>query len=878
MASNDSASNDVAAWRRRSPVAVGARFVARHGWVPLSVLAVVMTGSLVLNAAWPFWGESPAPPWLPFVRANLWFPLAVVLAAIASTRRFTGRFPSNLHWLMIVASLTLLLGAAAYLPASEGHSPIAYLTWVFDLFTSTDAGTVPDPAPPAFEFARLGGVLTVLLAALSVAMRVWRTQFDRWLVQVGLDLDVVVGASDQTLALARQLVQERRAEPLAPSWRHWDVRQLLSRWIARLASGVVLVHPNRDDPVIADFRAVGCRVLINDPYDSSVLAGLAVTGGRPAVRRVFAADRTEADNRRVVDALHTVLEGDLSRQSQHGYRKLIARPLRWLLDVLVPQGALGWVPRLVAVMDDPREAREFRLAHLQSDRCFVDALCPDELLARDITAAIDRANRARVVVLGGGPLTLALLDEIALRGAFRRELDRCSPDGTPTGGDFPFRQVTVAGPEAALLVEEWQLFRTPAALHPELLVEALDALWDEALRGVDDATTAIVVTEPASTPVRARASHVNRLHPQALVFCPDERTIGLDLGADAPDTPGRILIGFGPSLLQGGHIPEDYWTVLARQAHEVYCRESPKSLVTRRPWGDASLTEEERLPAFVREDNISQQRNVMAQVARILTERKLGPGWQNVTAGQLRRTLSNTDLTAVARAEHERWCATRLATGWSWDDGSIDEQKREWLARNPNLVAWDTGQPLGGGTFTKERSKGVADLQQWNVDSVARIVARLHLAGFAPTASAAGTPERYRRRPVRVMATQLGLARTWVTGNRSTLTAEQGDWWVTDANGVARSVAAADFDRLYRPLTKSGEGTPFTHESHGSVWAYQCAEADEVMTLEGAAAARPGDWIVMDHGTAWPVPDEHFRTNYGPLVGTVLDSVTREST
>lgn len=851
---------------RESAWMAAGRWVLRFLWVPLVVLALVMTLDLVADALSDTWVRAPwRPDWLSPVRADGWYPLVLAVAMVATVRRLSGRFPSNLHWLGLLAVATLVLGGSAYWPVAQGHSPVQYVTWVLDLFTSTEAATLPR-STPAFEFARLGGVLTVLAAAVSVAMRVWRTQFDRVVVQLGLDLDVIVGANERTLALARQLVRERDDEPLAPEWRRWGARQLVSRWIAKLLSGVVLIHPNRDDPVVADFRAVGCRVLIGDPQNETIVTGVAVTGGRPAVRRFMAGAVNEADNRRLVKVLQKALEGDLSLAPVGRLHRLVTPFLRRLLAGLVPQGSLGWVPRLVAVMDDPREAREFRLAYLASRRTFVDALCPDELLARDLVAAIDQHRRSHVVLLGNGPLIPALLDEIALQGAFRNELARKAVSRATPQDALSIDKVTIVDPDAPLLRKEWERYRTPAALETDLDVTESADPWEAALEGLDQSTLAVIVTQPASPAVRGRASTINRLHPDALVFRPDDQTDGVDLTADAVSVPGRVVIGFGASLLQNGCVPEDHWTVLARQAHEVYRRANAGPQVARRPWGNARCGEDQRLPAFLREDNISQQRNVMAEAARLLQARGEGQGWESVAAADLRRTLANTDLTAIARAEHKRWADARLDTGWTWFDGVLAEPREasqlehEWRAENKNLVAWTDGRPLGRGTGEPVPVEG---LRQGNVDTVAEIVARLYLAGYAPTASAAGEPQRYRRRG-KVHAEQLAEPRPWHTGRGSTLTANAGDWWVTDEHGVGRSVAAGEFEHLYAPLDAPESG--FTHEKHGEVSASQCAEDTDVTTLEGVAAAHRGDWIVIDGEHRWPVPDDHFRTSYGPVV------------
>ena len=117
----------------------------------------------------------------------------------------------------------------------------------------------------------------------------------------------------------------------------------------------------------------------------------------------------------------------------------------------------------------------------------------------------------------------------------------------------------------------------------------------------------------------------------------------------------------------------------------------------------------------------------------------------------------------------------------------------------------------------------------------------------------------YRRRGT-VVARRLTAPRTWRTESGDVLQAEEGDWWVVDDGGRARSVRDADFRA--------------THERvHGHVYrrtgvmrARRVRDPEKVQTQEGVATAHPGMWIVVnDKGEAWPVPDADFRSGYEPV-------------
>ena len=51
----------------------------------------------------------------------------------------------------------------------------------------------------------------------------------------------------------------------------------------------------------------------------------------------------------------------------------------------------------------------------------------------------------------------------------------------------------------------------------------------------------------------------------------------------------------------------------------------------------------------------------------------------------------------------------------------------------------------------------------------------------------------------------------------------------------------------------------------GTYRAWQVSETQTLRTMEGRAAARPGDWVVEGHGgERWPVSNEQFRRTYRP--------------
>ena len=118
---------------------------------------------------------------------------------------------------------------------------------------------------------------------------------------------------------------------------------------------------------------------------------------------------------------------------------------------------------------------------------------------------------------------------------------------------------------------------------------------------------------------------------------------------------------------------------------------------------------------------------------------------------------------------------------------------------------------------------------------------------------------RYRPTAV-VTARRLTEPLTWHTEGGATLSAQPGDWELTDADGDRWTVEPAAFARSYR---RRPDGRYAKHEF---VDAVRVAHGIDVPTTEGPSTARPGDWLLRDAGGAvWPVPDHTFRDRYSPV-------------
>ncbi|HZK06145.1 MAG TPA: hypothetical protein VFC82_09935 [Actinomycetaceae bacterium] len=689
------------------------------------------------------------------------FALVFLTFSILPLMVWPNRRVRPLNIAVVLAVITIVLGIACYGPiAAANVDPpdpkpgywVMMFAWVLGLFF----GVLPDPpgtvtAPfdnLAFQTAAFTGFATLTVAAAGIVWALLRGQVHRMLADLDVDIDVVLGVDDEALDLARELKHERERMPVYPLWYRTSAIEKIRFRLRRCRSSVVVVHTNPDDPRLGEFRGLGCRVVTVPALDDTSLRRLAITRGRPAVRRFFAVTDRPAHNVEVVRRLGSLLG-----------------------DNLAPG---PFVPRLVALVDDPREAKQFRLDTINTCGYYVDALSIDELLARDIVSRIEEQKCSRVLIMGDSALGVAILDEIVLRRCFRHECNskKSSRDTAP----FPITETHVIDTHAKAQVEEWRQYRAPAADLPSpfALKYLAEDDWDLACRkllggnsggthGSSVGGAAVVIIGEPGLRLTAQALRISGIHDQALVFCPDARMDGVEPPNKYTEGPGRLVVSYGPTLLQDGLVPEDSWTVLARQNHAYFLADQDQDgRAAREHWLDARSPEvdnrwrhntrykepdaeiEARLPRFYQDDNLHQQRQVM----RFLAEGTCRPGfsgWEPVTAADPRTGLRGRVLTAAlmdaetltntARAEHQRWCDKRLKEGWKYPAQSEDADDalvKEWRRRNANLWDWDTGQKLPADSHRNADPVDTQHGRTFDETQVRQIVNRLFWFGIAP--------------------------------------------------------------------------------------------------------------------------------------------------
>lgn len=766
-----------------------------------------------------WWRPAPDNHLLAVGTLLLWGAAMLAFSRARGVRRFlTG------EWMVLQAVLTLVLGAAAYSPCLGTANWVSLPMWLLNLFAGQMDAVVIGPLstvcggeyPLAFQVARFLGIGTIALAGIALLVNASRTQLDRRWAHRARDIDVVAGVNELSLDLIEALVAARRQEPgITPFYREtpWE---WLSRRLRR-SRRVLVIRANREDPLLAKAEALGARVYDGDPSDVQVLKRVLLRrGGDVSAHRFFAVTTSQARN---ADILQAALAATAGHRRQD--------PTSWLSQ--------PYVPRLVARFDDVREARDFRLDHLDEVGCFVDALSSDELLAREIVARVRDTDTDVVAIIGDTPLTVALLDEFVLRRAFARAVE--SHRRVPPSPPRPQRTV-VCAPGAGQILAEWQATRAPSDLVEPMVVQPAEGDWETTVvaLGRSRSRLAVIVTDETAL-ARSQAGRASRLLPGAPVFCRAAKASGVEFG-----TLGRhAVIRFGTTLLQTGGVPEDSWTVLAREAH-ARSSGTAASRPGSRPWGDPTGGARGRLPDFYREDSLRRQRWVLQATALA------GYSWRALRSGDPIPDVPNALVGLLAHAEHERWSAWRIRNRWTRGDPSGDRAVMDQKRQNPNLVAWHDAGP---------------ELRRQNTDDIRWFIDRFREWGIVPV-------RRFTRRGL-VVARPLTEARTWTTRAGSVLRSEAGDWWVEDVPdpeaapeaGSGRGVAAAEFERLYRPV----DAERGLYQRQGTVTAVRVTQPMQVATLEGQATAQPGDWLVTDDGgDSWPVPDAVFQAGYRPRI------------
>jgi hypothetical protein len=747
----------------------------------------------------------------PQARWTLLILLALWAAALAlywwPRRRGTSNVP--LIALLTMVTAGSVLGGAAFFPCASGQAPVvAPVSWVLLLYAGSmeprfgPQTSCPGQIPLAMELARVVCMGATFVGVAAAAAMLWRREIDRHKTRFLSELTVVTGLDPMSVALVDKFVAESSGRR------------------------VVLVEPDPNHPLLEEARATGARVIIADPKRPEAMRPVLLHLSKPAVRRVFALYPGAQDNEQILAAVRDVLSQATRRADHH--------------------------PHLVARIDDPRHADTWRGKHISPHRaCLEDAISPCETTAEFAVRAAVSRRAEKLILCGDTTLALAILIEVARLAWEGNDLIAAAQPNVPglgpalTGsarGRGAIPPILVLADRAGDLRREFTATVSPQlrAAMPDVEIEPVP--WRTSLLALLDrmppheaAACVVVITEDPTPEGIHEAGRVARLHPSSVIYTQSvDGTSGAEI---AFDNLHQFRVGF----LVDGVLPVDTWTRLARHNHERYRLHWPvqngrEPEPGRRPWAD--------LDEFYREDNIRQIRQILGSA---VTQGRVWRPVRTVPPGS-RVEFIESELEAMARAEHERWYARRVAANWHPADAGKDHPSIPGRGSGPrkvnaSVVPWESLPPA---------------MRRKNAAHITSILGQLEAIGYVAVLPDAGPPqaEVFVRRG-EVHAARLDAPRLWETAQGTALLGGAGDWTIRDQHGCERTARDREFRASHRHL--GGD----RWERTGTVRAWQVEERTVIRTLEGPAVAGPGDWIAQgENGERWPVPADQFRQSY----------------
>lgn len=777
-----------------------------HIWLlPAALTAAAI--SLLCWGAWvygydPAWLSGSRAWWRPALETNQNWTLAATVALLLASLgcywwpRRRMKIPMGLITVVVLVLVAAVLGTASYVPCRGHLSTTGVTFWIFQLYvgqppnmvyqsvrdsTAACAGT----PPLALQLGQIVGLGATGIGAIAVASVLWRKPLDRLQSRFAYDVTIFAGLNALSVPLLKRLTQDAPRGPRA----------------------IIVIEPDDKNPLLEEARLTGARVVIGPPDSSHILRPIISAWRGCALTRLYALGDKVADNDAVLRAAARILgryQADPDRQ-----------------------------PHLVALIDDPRHADHWRGARSGSSAVwFEDAVSPAESTARGLVSRVLRGQPRHLLVCGDSMLTVPILVELARRAWEQAELVKAAAAGRALEPDrppaeepaaLPVESVTLLDPRARDIKRELLKSAPVAVLGalPDVIAEP--SPWRAGLIGRLDKTdpvlarqTAVIIAESPPGSGMHEAGRVARLHQKTPVFV-------LTSPGGAGD--GAIfdrLHPFEPGLLVNGAVPEDAWTRVARHWHECYRLSHPlppgdPRAGARLPWS--------QLDSFLRQDNILQLRSILTQVAQ------RGRRWTPVhlvPEGSFIE-LSDTEVTQIAAAEHERWAERRRAAGQT----------------GGKVVPWEQLSPQLRGEETR--------YLRWQLG-------QLEAVGYVPAVPPSGPPGAAVRRFERVglvRASRLTEPLTWTNCAGEEMHGHAGDWRVTDGEGNLRTVTDPEFRIGHQPAADG------RWRRVGAYRAWQVSETVVVRTREGNATARPGDWVVQaPSGERWPVEDGQFKRTY----------------
>ena len=590
---------------------------------------------------------------------------------------------------------------------------------------------------------------------------------------------------------------------------------LLKRLADNLPRGSTLavLIENSDNSLSKQARTLGARVVVCNLDKASAIRVLVLRQNRFKVRALYVMTTDVPANLAWAKQFREI--ADASRTDSHD-----------------PP------PRIIARIDDPWQAEYWRRTNayrtpvggrVESVRWVPDALSIYEVTATMLVAHVQSQPHDRLVVVGRSPLALAICAELAQR---EREGAVLRAKAAPS-----LSELVLVGLDADQVREQHQIRqeRFGNAAEAAHIDVQLTSPTEPALAALlaDYQHPAVIFADDlvGTRKDDLSATLLAALHPTWTIYHSDSATVGL---ADRPIM--EQLFPFGLTIEPKEGMALDSWERAARVVHQKYLDGMGAALdpakPAQRPWA--------QLSGFYRESNVRLVTATLAGAESI--GRTWGPTPQDPEA-QVTGGIDPEQFAALSRFEHASWLRFYLDAGWKFEPERDDAR-----SRHNALVPW--------GSLTaayKERTRG-------NVTSALNTLQAL---GYRSWTGSDRPWASYERRG-EVTALVLTEEWRWQTRSGDWMTAQAGDFRVSDGRGNAWSVEPSIFSQSYAHV----EGDRWRRT--GRVWAQPAVEGELVITLEGPAFAKAGDWMMKGAaGEQWLTSGEHFAANYAPVGASV---------
>lgn len=566
----------------------------------------------------------------------------------------------------------------------------------------------------------------------------------------------------------------------------------------------VLVE-NADHPLTKMARNIGARVAVCDVKKTSAIRTLVLRRNRFKVRALY------------------VVSADVSVNLEW------AQQFRDIADHS-STGSSDFLPRITVRIDDPWQAEYWRRTNAYRTpmdrrvggavRWVTDALSIYEVTASILVADLESKQHDRLAVVGNSPLALAICAELAQR---QREGTLLGAKPRPS-----FAELVLVGPDANNLCDQHQIRQERFGNSAEsgaIAVELVEPAEPALARLLEDCQNPAAIFADDLVGTRKddlSATLLAAQHPNWTIYHSDATAQGL-----APKPIMEQLYPFGMTIEPRKEAALDSWERAARVAHQRFLKNldhlDPQR-PTHRAW--------EELSPFYQASNV---RLVTATLADAEIE---GRSWGPVAPAETTRMTSSIEpeqLESLARLEHASWLKFYSDHGWS--HGPRNDAKNVHDA----LVPWAQLPP----DYTKRA-----------IDNVKDALSILYALGYRSSGRATRPWIEVSRRG-EVTATVLSEDRRWQTDGGQWLQARAGDYQVSDGRGRTWSVKPKIFLESYTQV----EGDRWRRT--GRVYAQPAVAGELIISLEGAAIAVEGDWVIKGNaGEQWINSSEHFAENY----------------